>query len=306
MFKKVFWVVGLMILIEGGVRLGLAADFKYGGVGARPLGMGWAFVGLADDANCIYYNPAGLTQLKAREETFMYAQKMEIINYNYIAVAQPKLGFAYISQSTGDEKTLSKNYKDKELGMSESIYSIAYAEKIIKTIPELSCGAAIKFLDLSTSASGEGGTSFGFDLGLLYKAPVGIKETPPLHLMFQDLTFGLVFKDLGTKMRDEEIKDTFILGTSFKFVRDTRFLFDVGLREDYESTRVDSSAWWYGLGIENKSIPSITIRLGLADGNNFTCGIGLTQKIWSLDYAYSTTTMVDTETNHAISLGLKF
>lgn len=33
------------------------------GVGARPLGMGGAFVGLADDSSAVYWNPAGLTAI---------------------------------------------------------------------------------------------------------------------------------------------------------------------------------------------------------------------------------------------------
>ena len=41
-------------------------------VGARPMGMGETFVGIADDANTLYWNPAGLPQLQRQELTFMY------------------------------------------------------------------------------------------------------------------------------------------------------------------------------------------------------------------------------------------
>ena len=34
------------------------------GVGARALSLGEAFTGVADDASALYYNPAGLTQMK--------------------------------------------------------------------------------------------------------------------------------------------------------------------------------------------------------------------------------------------------
>ena len=36
-----------------------ALDLTEIGVGARPLGMGKAYVGLADDASAIFFNPAG-------------------------------------------------------------------------------------------------------------------------------------------------------------------------------------------------------------------------------------------------------
>ena len=43
------------------------------GVGARPLGMGHAFVAVADDVNAVYYNPAGLINITSPQLTFMYA-----------------------------------------------------------------------------------------------------------------------------------------------------------------------------------------------------------------------------------------
>ncbi len=50
------------------------ADFEDIGVGARPIAMGNAFVGLADDANSIYYNPAGLGLLTRNELTGTYGK----------------------------------------------------------------------------------------------------------------------------------------------------------------------------------------------------------------------------------------
>ena len=47
--------IGLLILWAGGA----GAAFNDIGVGARPLGMGGAFVALADDGNAANYNVAG-------------------------------------------------------------------------------------------------------------------------------------------------------------------------------------------------------------------------------------------------------
>ena len=38
-------------------------NFNLTGAGARAAGMGGAFIGVADDATAIVWNPAGLTQL---------------------------------------------------------------------------------------------------------------------------------------------------------------------------------------------------------------------------------------------------
>ncbi|MGZ8867156.1 MAG: UPF0164 family protein [Thermoanaerobaculia bacterium] len=42
-------------------------QFNFGNPGARALGMGGAFLGLADDASAVEANPAGLTILRKPE-----------------------------------------------------------------------------------------------------------------------------------------------------------------------------------------------------------------------------------------------
>ena len=71
-----------------------AAEFLSHGVGARALGMGSAFVAIADDATATYWNPAGLTQVKKHSFSAMYADTFSsgegswlsrgLVNYNFV------------------------------------------------------------------------------------------------------------------------------------------------------------------------------------------------------------------------------
>lgn len=59
-------------------------------LGARPLGMGGAFSGLADDANAVFWNPAGLAQLKKRCFTGTYNTDWKKLDHDfYLALAIP-------------------------------------------------------------------------------------------------------------------------------------------------------------------------------------------------------------------------
>jgi len=51
--------------------LNLGPDWNLTGVGARAAGMGGAFIGVADDATAISWNPAGLTQLDKPEASIV-------------------------------------------------------------------------------------------------------------------------------------------------------------------------------------------------------------------------------------------
>lgn len=66
------------------------ADFLAGGVGARALGMGGAYVAHADDVTSGYWNVAGLSALEYPEAAYMHAERFNgIVSFDYGAVAFP-------------------------------------------------------------------------------------------------------------------------------------------------------------------------------------------------------------------------
>lgn len=70
-----------------------AGEFLRLGVGARALGMGEAFVAVADDASAAYWNPAGLVFLPQKQVLFMHAEQFgDVINHDFISFAMPLEG----------------------------------------------------------------------------------------------------------------------------------------------------------------------------------------------------------------------
>ncbi len=67
-----------------------AAEFLRIGVGARALGLGGAFVALADDGSAPYWNPAGLAQTARPGMMFMHAEQFgSIANHDFASYVQP-------------------------------------------------------------------------------------------------------------------------------------------------------------------------------------------------------------------------
>ncbi len=65
MLKNKFVVLGIgCILGLAQVSILYGGGYESPGLGAKALSMGGAFIGLADDWTAIYWNPAGLAQLK--------------------------------------------------------------------------------------------------------------------------------------------------------------------------------------------------------------------------------------------------
>jgi len=60
--KKIFVVILLLVSFSV-VSWAISADLGEVGVGARPLSLGKAYVGYAQDASAIFLNPAGLAEI---------------------------------------------------------------------------------------------------------------------------------------------------------------------------------------------------------------------------------------------------
>lgn len=77
-----------LLLTTGGEA---RADFRFQSLGARPKAMGSAFVSLADDANAVYWNPAGLTRNRhtALMMTRAWLYGVSDLRNDYLALALP-------------------------------------------------------------------------------------------------------------------------------------------------------------------------------------------------------------------------
>jgi hypothetical protein len=84
----------LLVLAAGpasGQRIAkYGADFLAGGVDARALGMGGAYVSLADEVSAGYWNPAGLSHLQYPQISYMRVQRFSgAVTFDYGGVALP-------------------------------------------------------------------------------------------------------------------------------------------------------------------------------------------------------------------------
>lgn len=108
------------------------ASFVYACVGARPISMGGAFVGVADDANATYWNPAGLTQLEDPEFTYTPTiHNRDEVNYDdFISLAFP----LYLKEKDLDLGSLgisfvNSGYKTVAYRTAEKWYWFSYGKK---------------------------------------------------------------------------------------------------------------------------------------------------------------------------------
>ncbi|PIE01429.1 MAG: hypothetical protein CSA81_11980 [Acidobacteria bacterium] len=65
-----FFLCGWSVLAQNDMIANVNMQFQFSNPGARALGLGGAFVGLADDQTSIFANPAGLTLLRKRTVSF--------------------------------------------------------------------------------------------------------------------------------------------------------------------------------------------------------------------------------------------
>jgi hypothetical protein len=90
----------LVLLASPTAATKLAGEFMATGFGARALGMGGAFVSIADDASAVYWNPAGLSYLDHSQVLFMHSERFgDLVNYNTFSMARP------LSREPGRETT---------------------------------------------------------------------------------------------------------------------------------------------------------------------------------------------------------
>jgi len=123
----------------------LSASFETLDLGGKAAGMGQAFTAISDDVTGIYYNPAGMTQLRQAQlltdysRLFMGLADQSELGYSFIGYIHPlrsregKLGVGWLNFNTAGLYT-------------ENTFLLSYAQEIR---PLFSVGLNLKLLEKS-------------------------------------------------------------------------------------------------------------------------------------------------------------
>ncbi|ETR69134.1 MAG: long-chain fatty acid transport protein [Candidatus Magnetoglobus multicellularis str. Araruama] len=125
--KKLFYIISISFLISGNVALSdILLDFASTpnplGSGARAIGMGGAFIGVADDATAASWNPGGLIQLEKPEVSIVgnFVHRIENIVPNHTMGAK---GFQSIDLEELNYFSISNDFQWNDLYM---VFSLNY------------------------------------------------------------------------------------------------------------------------------------------------------------------------------------
>jgi hypothetical protein len=276
-----------------------AANFLKIGISPRATSLANAYSAISDDVSAIYYNPAGLTQLKYQQILIMHNNWFEDINQQFLAfthfinknvlgISLNYLDIGKIQETTYENKTgTGRFFRPKDLALT-----VAYARQIKNN---LSFGINFKFIQ--QMIYDKKANTWASDLGILYE-------------YLPKLKFALVLQNIGSKLKfiEKSYSLPFISKFGLLYIRDkSNFCFEAILPSDNDIR--------FCIGIEHKLVERLTLRLGycykdedlgrlhsLPEGIGL--GLGFKFSNIALDYAYTPYGLLgDT---HRVSILIKF
>jgi hypothetical protein len=222
------------------------------GLGPRPVAMGEAFVGKADDANATYWNPAGLGQIQGHQASFMHNIYLEETSLEYLAYAQN------ISEGAGigaNLMILNFGSMDKveidSAGLPDIVgeftpmvftFAVGYDQFVM---PSLSLGGAVKFI--SQNIDTESYSAVAVDIGAIFQLD---------SMGANGFQAGLAIQNLGSSLGDSSLpmnaKAGLAYAAPFKMSeKDTwNILLDINLPfgdVNYTSANVGTEYWYNDL-----------------------------------------------------------
>jgi len=157
--KRLTVILAMTVLLEAMIHASpLFANELFFFRGARPVGMGGAFIAVADDENAIFYNPAGLGMIQKKNirigtvyQNFCWSQKIPILIGWHIMEAnfsEMGINIRYIISPfeiayLWEERVIDVNLKDitdnKILGegkglCNENAFTLGYGKELTKSI----------------------------------------------------------------------------------------------------------------------------------------------------------------------------
>lgn len=161
-------------------------------VGPRALGMGGAFVSIADDATSMYWNAGGTAKLRGAELVMAHTLWLADIKLNYVGLVVPmgRMGNVGLNVTalTMDEMEVTTEEQPEGSGASFSAGSFALGVTYARNLTDwFSIGANLKFV--SEHIWNSSATGVAVDLGTLFTTP------------FRGIRLGASISNFGSKMQ---------------------------------------------------------------------------------------------------------
>ena len=264
------WIYFLLVALAP-----LNAAFEFKPPAARPIGMGGAFTGLANDLNAIDYNPAGLRLLPGFQFSSTYTDLYGVdgLNYTQLKLAYPLEGYGTFGLLFSDFGP--PEYKERMLSLSQGF---SLAEGIM-------FGYNLKSMSVKIQEYG-GDTAFGLDTSVLAR-------------ISDDFGLGATAKNVNEptiSKGSEKIAQEFLAGLYYKPLQGLNFAFDIDKVIDQQVA--------LHIGTEFLITDFLAVRTGLStDPSNYSFGAGVNYDMFSFDYSYlSHATLAGL---HVVSLSIK-
>ncbi len=255
------------------------------GYGARPMGMGGAYVGLADDHNAPIWNPAGMLRVQGHGVNFMWAKQLGFIPYNYLSYSgelapDHRIGGALIF--SGDDL------------LTENTFLTSYATTLKRINPRLAkvyvgINVKIRWASFGNNSGGDPdrvtGDAFGYgiDLGTMWI----ISEKAAAGLLLRDFLNDITWNSSTSGKYSEAVPGEMVMGLSLKPAPKAVIAADLrkALHQDVEDRLM--------IGVEYRVLELLTLRAGWGrnidaeyHNQDISLGIGLYRKISRLDFRF--------------------
>jgi len=172
-----------------------AANFLEIGVGANAVGMGGAFVSVANDATALYWNAGGIALLPKFEAVVVHTDWIAETNFDFAGLVLPlgdfgTLGFSFTSLSMDDMKVRTVEQPDgtgELFSAGDIAVGLSYARHLTE---RFSIGFTLKYIEQTIwhmSAAG-----IAIDAGTVFKTD-----------LLGGITIGASISNFGTPMKLE-------------------------------------------------------------------------------------------------------
>jgi len=279
------------------------------GVGARAIGMGRTYVGVAEDGDTIFVNPAGLARINSPRISSMYSSLMGDVNYTVIGGVYPygensAIGVGMINSGCADIPL--SNSDGSSAGNGNWSNTVMFLSGGTHLNKNLMVGGSFKYFSVGGAGKNDiadvansAGNGYSADVGLLYPAT----EYLTLGANFQNILSSKITRSSGV---NEDLPRTLKIGGKLALlgkegqaytVHKNRRLY---LNADYDIN--SNSANTPHLGVEFWPMGNMAVRAGM-DGENPTAGLGVRFSGIEVNYAYHPYSNIGDNATHFVSIG---